>query len=243
MRDNIYVTSLVIDWASVSNRSVYPFSVPSIASLAELDLNQPITLFCGENGTGKSTLLEALSIAYGLNPEGGTRNYTFTVHDTHSELCDHVRLLKNLFRPYDSFFVRSDTMFNLISEMDVLGDDARHFDGRSLHSVSHGEGILALVSRRFRGGGFYVLDEPETGLSQLGQIALLAEIVRLAQAGSQLIIATHSPILLSAPNAVIYQFDDEVHRVAAEETLEWNVLKRFLENPERMLAAFMDENT
>lgn len=241
MRDDVFVTSLAIDWTGVPDRGVYPFNVPAIASLRELDLGQPVTFFCGENGTGKSTLLEAMSVAYGLNPEGGSRNYTFSVRDTHSELCDHVRLLKSIFRPHDSFFVRSDTLFNLISEMDVLGDDARYYGGRSLHSVSHGEGILALVSRRFNGGGFYVLDEPETGLSQLGQVALLAEIAKLVQAGSQFVIATHSPILLTAPSAVIYQFENEVRRVDVEETLEWDVLKRFVEDPARLLAEFLED--
>ena len=154
MRDNVFVTSLAIDWADVPDKGVYPFNVPAIASLRALDLGQPITFFCGENGTGKSTLLEAMGIAYGLNPEGGSRNYTFSVHDGHSELCDHVRLLKGICRPRDSFLVRSDTLFNLISEMDALEDDQRYFGGRSLHARSHGEGILALVSRRFGGEGF-----------------------------------------------------------------------------------------
>lgn len=188
----------------------------------------------------KSTLLEAMGIAYGLNPEGGSRNYTFSVYDGHSELCDHVRLLKGICRPRDSFLVCSDTLFNLISEMDALEDDQRYFGGRSLHARSHGEGILALVSRRFGGEGFYMLDEPETGLSQLGQVALLAEIVRLANAGSQLVVATHSPILLSAPGAVIYQFEDEVRRVSLEQTMEWDALHRFLEDPDRLLAEFLE---
>ena len=127
MRDDVFVTSLAIDWAGVPRRDAYPFDVPAIASLHELDLAQRITFFCGENGTGKSTLLEAMGIAYGLNPEGGSRNYTFSVHDDHSELCDHVRLLRGICRPRDSFLVRSDTLFNLISEMDALEDDRRYF--------------------------------------------------------------------------------------------------------------------
>ena len=240
MRDDVFVTSLAIDWAGVPRRDAYPFDVPAIASLHELDLAQRITFFCGENGTGKSTLLEAMGIAYGLNPEGGSHNYTFSVHDDHSELCDPVRLLRGICRPRDSFLVRSDTLFNLISEMDALEDDRRYFGGWSLHARSHGEGILALVSRRFGGEGFYVLDEPETGLSQLGQAALLAEILRLANAGSQLVVATHSPILLSAPGAVIYQFEDEVRRVGLEQTMEWDALHRFLEDPDRLLAEFLD---
>ena len=96
MRDDVFVTSLAIDWAGVPRRDVYPFDVPAITSLHELDLAQRITFFCGENGTGKSTLLEAMGIAYGLNPEGGSRTYTFSVHDGHSELCEPVRLLTGI---------------------------------------------------------------------------------------------------------------------------------------------------
>lgn len=241
MRDDVYVNSVAIEWEAVPCRDEYPFAIPAIASIDTLDLGQSITFFCGENGTGKSTLLEALCVTYGLNPEGGSKNHLYSINDTHSELCNYLMLRKSIFKPDDSFLVRSDTMFNLITEMDKLNDDARYFEGRSLHHRSHGEGVLTLVSRRFRERGFYVLDEPESGLSQCGQVALLAQIIKLAQAGSQFIIATHSPILLTAPGATIYQFDDEVHEVAVEDTMEWIMLHRFLENPAHELAFFLEE--
>lgn len=236
-----YITSVTIDWHEVCDSGVYPFNVPAISNTTRLDFAQPLTLFCGENGTGKSTLLEAISIAWGLNPEGGSKNYRFSVQDTHSELYRYITLQRAIYKPKDSFFVRSDTMFNLISEMDELGDDGRYYGGRSLHRRSHGEGILTLVSQRFRGSGFYVLDEPETGLSQSGQMALLGEILRLANGGAQFIIATHSPILLAAPQACIYQFDEGVSQVGVEETLEWIMLERFFRDPEGAMSAFLDD--
>lgn len=241
MRDDLFVTSLSIMWDGVDDPDEYPFAIPAIASVSTLEFSSPITFFCGENGTGKSTLLEAMSIAYGLNPEGGSKNHLYSVNDVHSRLCDHLKLARSIYRPDDSFLVRSDTMFNLITEMDKLDDDARYFEGRSLHRRSHGEGMLALISRRFGERGFYVLDEPESGLSQCGQIALLAQIVKLARAGSQFVIATHSPILMTAPDAVVYQFDTEVSAVEPDQTMEWVMLHRFLENPERELAYFMED--
>lgn len=241
MRDDVYVNSVAIDWESVTSRGEYPFAIPAIASIDVLDLGQSVTFFCGENGTGKSTLLEALSVAYGLNAEGGTKNHRFSTVDAPSELAEHLVLMKSIFKPSDNFLVRSDTMYNLITEMDRLGDGDLYHEGRALHTRSHGEGVLALVSQRFHERGFYVLDEPESGLSQCGQVALLAQIIRLAREGAQFIIATHSPILLTAPGATIYQFDDEVREVTPEETMEWIMLHRFLENPERELAFFLEE--
>lgn len=234
-----FIDSVGIDWNAVPDAGSYPFNIPAIASLETLHFEKPVTLFCGENGRGKSTLLEGISIALGLNPEGGSRNYTFSVKATHSELHDYLRLRRSVFRPKDSFFVRSDTMFNLITETDALEDDKRYYGGRSLHQRSHGESILALVSHRFGGEGLYILDEPETGLSQSGQIALLCEIARLTDSGSQFIIATHSPILLCLSNAAIFEFDDEVRRIEPGESLELIVLRRFLDNPAKAIDEFM----
>lgn len=233
-----FVDSVSIRWDEVPDTAAYPFNVPSLSSLTTLHLEAPVTFFCGENGTGKSTLLEAISIALGMNPEGGSRNYLFSVKRTHSELHDYLTVGRTLLRPRDSFFVRSDTLFNLITAMDELDDDKRYYEGRSLHRRSHGEGILALVSRRFSGNGLYILDEPETGLSQIGQIALLCEIKRLVDAGSQFIIATHSPILLCTPDSAAFQFDDGISRIDPKESLEWTVLQRFIEDPERAIDEF-----
>lgn len=235
-----FINAVGIKWNEVPNKNEYPFNVPSIASIDTIKLNKPVTFFCGENGTGKSTLLEGISIAIGLNPEGGTKNYRFSIKETHSELCEYLSLRRSVFRPVDSFFVRSDTMYNLFTEIDTLGDNDRYYDGRSLHRRSHGEGILTLISRRFKGKGLYILDEPETGLSQSAQIALLCEIIRLVDLRSQFIIATHSPILLSLPNSYVYQFDDAIYPIDAKDSLEWNILCRFLDNPDKIIKEYMN---
>lgn len=238
--NDAFVRSAEILWNEVPNADAYPFNIPAIASLDAIRFNKGVTFFCGENGTGKSTLLEAVGIAFGFNPEGGSRNYTFSTRPTHSELHDFIRLDRSLYRPLDGYFVRSDTLFNLISATDELEDDQRYYGGVSLHARSHGESIMALITRRFRPEGFYILDEPETGLSQSGQIALLCELTRLRDAGCQLIIATHSPILLALPGATVYQFDDDVREIDAKDSLEWIMMQRFMDDPDAAVRAFLE---
>lgn len=238
--NDAFVRSAEILWNEVPDADAYPFDIPAIASLRKLRFDKGITFFCGENGTGKSTLLEAVGIAFGFNPEGGSRNYTFSTRPTHSQLHDFIRLDRSLYRPLDGYFVRSDTLFNLISATDELEDDQRYYGGVSLHARSHGESIMALITRRFRPEGFYILDEPETGLSQSGQIALLCELTRLRDAGCQLIIATHSPILLALPGATVYQFDDDVREIDAKDSLEWIMIQRFMDDPDAAVRAFLE---
>lgn len=238
--NDAFVRSAEILWNEVPDADAYPFDIPAITSLRKLRFDKGITFFCGENGTGKSTLLEAVGIAFGFNPEGGSRNYTFSTRPTHSQLHEYIRLDRSLQRPLDGYFVRSDTLFNLISATDELEDDQRYYDGVSLHARSHGESIMALITRRFRPEGFYILDEPETGLSQSGQIALACELTRLRDAGCQLVIATHSPILLALPGATVYQFDDEIREIDGKDSLEWIMMRRFMDDPEAAVRAFLE---
>lgn len=238
--NDAFVRSAEILWNEVPDADAYPFDIPAIASLRKLRFDKGITFFCGENGTGKSTLLEAVGIAFGFNPEGGSRNYTFSTRPTHSQLHDFIRLDRSIYRPLDGYFVRSDTLFNLISATDELEDDQRYYGGVSLHARSHGESIMTLITRRFGPEGFYLLDEPETGLSQSGQIALACELTRLRDAGCQLVIATHSPILLALPGATVYQFDDEIREIDGKDSLEWIMMRRFMDDPEAAMRPFRE---
>ena len=238
--NDAFVRSAEILWNEVPDADAYPFDTPAIASLRKLRFDKGITFFCGENGTGKSTLLEAVGIAFGFNPEGGSRNYTFSTRPTHSQLHEYIRLDRSLQRPLDGYFVRSDTLFNLISATDELEDDQRYYDGVSLHARSHGESIMTLITHRFGPEGFYILDEPETGLSQSGQIALACELTRLRDAGCQLVIATHSPILLALPGATVYQFDDEIREIDGKDSLEWIMMRRFMDDPEAAMRPFRE---
>lgn len=263
-----FVRALRLRRERVPSFSRYPFSLPAVRGLHELELvEEGVTFFAGENGTGKSTVLEAIAVRLGFNPEGGSDDLRFsTVDQAHSGLSEHVELLPGDGFASDGFFVRTEGLFNLATEIDRQDEEmeaiarevkkrsgvvmtgyrplnARYGGGRSLHAQSHGEAMLALLNNRLHGGGLYLMDEPETALSPLRQLALLSVMHRLVRGGSQLVIATHSPILLAYPGARIYRFGDEgVEPVEYEETEAYRVTYDFLNHRERSLRTLFSDD-
>jgi len=219
----------------------YLSELPVVKNMDSLELSKDVTFFVGENGTGKSTLLEAIAVSYGFNAEGGTKNFSFSSKETHSNLHEYLTVVKGAKRPKDGFFLRAESFYNVATEVDRLDREggARLVDsygGKSLHEQSHGESFLSLVINRFWGQGIYILDEPEAALSPSRQLTLLSQINQLVKRGSQFIIATHSPILMAYPEADIYLLDDAgVKRTAYKETEHYRLTKDFMDNPERML--------
>lgn len=223
----------------------YLASLPVVRWLnqaGELPLDQDVTFFAGENGTGKSTLLEAIAVACGFNPEGGSKNYTFSTKQTVSPLHRSLTVAKAAYEE-DGFFLRAESFYNAatyLEELDKIPAAAppvlNSYGGRSLHEQSHGESFLALVQNRFGGHGLYLLDEPEAALSPARQLTLLEEVRNLAKRDSQLIIATHSPLLLALPGAVIYEFSASgIARVSYEACAHVQLFRRFLANPARYI--------
>lgn len=215
----------------------------------EIEFNKPITFFVGENGTGKSTLLEAIAVAYGFNAEGGTKNFRFSTVNTHSELFKHITLVKNgINKATDGFFLRAESLYNVASYIDKIDKEPsfsppviESYGGVSLHNQSHGESFLSIAQNRFSGNGVYILDEPEAALSPMRLLTLMAEINELTKRNSQFIIATHSPILMAMPNSEILEFTEKgVNIVPYKETEHYTVTKAFLENPERMLKYLLE---
>jgi predicted ATPase len=227
----------------VPNLTKYPFSIPAIRGLKELEISQNITFFVGENGSGKSTLLEGIAAQIGFNKAGGSQNNRFEITDTVSSLGDYLRL-SWLPKMSNGFFLRAETFYDFASHLEQLQkenpdiDVFKSYGGKSLHEQSHGESFLALFKNRFGQKGIYLLDEPEAALSPARQLALLKIINDLEKEGSsQFIIATHSPILLGYPNSTIFHFDNEtgITEVDYEETEHFQLTKYFLNNRERML--------
>ena len=193
-----------------------------------------VNFIYGTNGTGKSTLLEAIAVSMGFNAEGGSRDFSFSTKETHSELYEWITTIKTV-SPKDGFFLRAESFYNIASYLDE-NSELKRYGNVSFHEQSHGEAFLSLITNRFEGNGLYLLDEPESALSPLRLMSLLAEIDRLVKEDSQFIIATHSPILLAFPQAEIYECSDSgIRKVMYRETESYQLTKQFLDNPEGML--------
>ncbi|QNL45562.1 AAA family ATPase [Oscillibacter hominis] len=227
----------------------YLLSLAPVRYLMEghvLSFDRPVTFFVGENGTGKSTLLEAIAVSCGFNAEGGTRNFRFSTNDTHSVLGEYLTPARRSY-PKDGFFLRAESFYNVATNIDQMDAEFSFgprlidsYGGVSLHRQSHGESFLALVQNRFRGNGLYLLDEPEAALSPSKLLVLLAEMHRLVEAGSQFVIATHSPILMAYPGAQLYEMSS-VRPVAYQETEHYQLTRQFLNHPEQMLHYLLEE--
>lgn len=237
---------MTIDCSALPEGS-YLRRLPAV-QCGELAFHRPVTFFIGENGTGKSTLVEALALALGLNPEGGSRNFHFSTRDSHSALYRALRLEKNPLLPRDSFFLRAESFYNVATNIEELDDNPLDgsppigpaYGARWLHEQSHGESFLALVQNRFRPGGLYLLDEPEAALSPTGQMALLARIHALAVQGAQFVIATHSPLLIACPDSEVYEFGAGGPRLTPfRQTAHYQVVLHFLNKPEEMLRVLL----
>jgi predicted ATPase len=233
-----YVRSVSIDPRATLDFDTYPFSIPAVREMGVLDMHPDVSFFVGENGAGKSTVLEAIAVALGLPAEGGPRS----VHRPQQEVSSlqrHLKLIKGFRQPAHAYFLRAESMFNVFSYMDEVGGSARH--GSGLHQRSHGEAFAELLLN-FQKGGLYLLDEPEAALSPSRQLAALRVIDQLVRQDAQFIIATHSPILLAYPRARIFCFDGTgIAEVAYEDTEHYAITRDFLNHYPRRLEQLLED--
>jgi predicted ATPase len=226
----------------------YPFTIPAIRSLERLHPHPCVTFLTGENGSGKSTLLEAIAVKLGFSAEGGTRNMSYATRDTHSPLHRYLKVSRRHPREKWGWFLRAESFYTMVNAVEGYDTSPgnytpfRSFGGKNPHLQSHGEAFLSLLTEGLSGAGLYLFDEPEAALSAQRQMTALVRLHRLCQAGSQFIIATHSPILLSYPYATILLCDETGLRpVKYEETDAYRLTLRFLKDYPRMLEMLLED--
>ncbi len=220
----------------------WPFTLAPVAQLLRegLDLSAGVTFLVGENGSGKSTLVEAIAMAYGFNAEGGTRHADHSTRESESPLHHMLTLERSPGADRWGFFLRAETMHGLYTYLESVPPPR---SGRSprFHEMSHGESFLAVLGERFDGQGFYCLDEPESALSFSSCLGLLALFHDLARDGSQVLCATHSPLLTALPGATILEVGEHGIRRRSWDELEivrhW---REFLDGPERYLRHLLE---
>ncbi|ADL53184.1 AAA family ATPase [Clostridium cellulovorans] len=246
LKRNQYLRSIELKREEIEDFSKYPFFLPAIINLKNLEFHPKVTFIVGENGSGKSTILEAIAVNYGFNPEGGTKNFNFSSRDTHSDLGHYIKLVKGLRKPKDGFFFRAESFYNFATNVEDLEKEdpglLQSYGGRSLHGQSHGESFFSVFMNRFLGNGLYILDEPEAALSPSRQMSMISRIHELVEKDSQFIIATHSPIIMAYPDAIIYEIKDDIRQVQYQETENYIITKSFLNKTNAMIEVLIDQN-
>jgi predicted ATPase len=239
-----WVTGVDVD-RTRAGADEWQWSVPVVGVLDQLDLDQPVTFLVGENGSGKSTIVESLAVACGCPREGGPANRWCKGPTWGFESCLSPRWVGGR-TPSNAQFLRAETYFDVASAaqafqagttMDYAAAQlSESFDGESPLARSHGQGFLGLFTSRMEGQSLWFMDEPEAALSVRSSLGLIASMHDLVEAGAQLVIATHSPVLLAYPGATIYELsDDGFHVKAWEETALVQDTRTFLDGPERYL--------
>ncbi|MBP1485370.1 AAA family ATPase [Acinetobacter nosocomialis] len=235
-----YLRSVQIKAHMQADWSIYPFSIPAVNDIEQLTFHPDVTFFVGENGSGKSTIMEAIALALGFSEEGGTLNMRLNSASSSSNLFQYLRMIKSFKKPKDYYFLRAESYYNIGTYMNELNYVKSY--GGNIHACSHGESFLKLLTNKLQGEGLYLLDEPEAALSPTMQFVALSAIHELCKKQSQLIIATHSPILLAYPNAKIYQFSDTgIREIQYEQTEHFRVTHDFLNNYQKRIQQIIDE--
>lgn len=243
LSSNLYLRSVAISKEIPKGNYLKELQVvKNLTEMRSLSFSKNVTFFVGENGVGKSTLIEAIAVAMGFNPEGGTKNFNFATMESHSDLHTYMTMSRGFQRIRDGFFLRAESFYNVASNIDELDRELgggapiiSSYGGVSLHKQSHGESFMALVENRFYGNGLYILDEPEAALSPMRQMRLMYLIKELEKKNSQFIISTHSPILMTYPGAEVLEISDEgIKSVDYKETEHYMITKRFMDAPEKI---------
>jgi predicted ATPase len=228
-----FIESVIVNPYVEIDRSAFPFTLPVLRDFQSLPLHPRVTLFCGENGSGKSTMLEAMALNYGMPAEGGSKQHSFSTFDSHTGLHEMILLQKKNY-PAESFFFRAESFYNLASYVERAAREGGGGGPRFgfVHRRSHGEGFLDFM-RAIMPNSLVLMDEPESALSAQGQLSFLAHLQRLVNLECQFVIASHSPFILGFPDAHILHFSPEgILPTSYEETDAYQLTLRWIRDPE-----------
>ncbi len=244
IENNLIVKKIYLDKYKIDDFDKYPFNIKVVRNFEELQFTSPVTFFVGENGIGKSTFIEALAVSLGLPAEGGTENFRYHPKNTASNLSNYLRVC-TFNKAKTKFFLRAESFYNFSTEVQRLVRENGFVSlynsyGGNLLECSHGESFLKLVQNRFTDHGLYILDEPEAALSPQRQLSLLCLINQLVKEGSQFIIATHSPILISYRDGEILDLNNDFAKIKYKDTSIYSIYKMYLDNPDAMQHRLFD---
>jgi predicted ATPase len=239
----MYLKSLHINSDRFPTRDQFPFNIEVLGKTEQIDFTSPVTFLTGQNGSGKSALLDAIARKGGFLPWGGSKIHRSHGNPYETQLANFIKLELNPRHPY-GFHFRAEAFFNFASSLDeILSEDPKrdqYFGGGSLNVLSHGESFLAFFQGySFQLDGLYLLDEPEAALSPQNQVEFVRIILEAINNGDkQYIIATHSPILLGCPGSQILSFDSgTIQAVSFRDTTSFSFYESFLEDPSRFFQA------
>jgi predicted ATPase len=235
IKEKPYLRKVILKRDLIPSYDEYPFNIPAIKGLDSLEFHEDVTFIIGENGAGKSTLIESIALSLGFGIEGGTKNVQVQTHNNASRLHEYLKLVKSFKKPDDYYFLRAESFYNVATYMEEVGY-LEEYGGKSLHERSNGESFMATLTNKLKGNGLYLFDEPEAALSPTRQLSAIVAIHDLVKNNSQVIMATHSPILMAYPNAVIYQLSSSgIQKINYEDTEHYMVTKRFLNDYSNMI--------
>ena len=221
-------------------REYYPFHLPIFDRIEPIRFSTQVTLFVGENGTGKSSLLEAITHACGIHIWEDAERTRATRNPYEKKLPEYLSV-EWTDGPVPGAFFGASIFRQFTTMLDEWASTdpglLNYFGGESLMTKSHGQSLMAFFKSRYQLKGLYLLDEPETALSPRSQLELLELLLHVSETGkAQFIIATHSPLLLAYPGAVLYNFDgDRINPVDYKDTSHYQVYKRFMDEPGKYL--------
>lgn len=227
----------------------YPLNINALRRFVAINITSPVTIFNGENGCGKSTLIEALADILGIPVNGGNKNLSVFMDNSpayapeKAELSNYLTVTHHYLKPQRTFFFRAESFHEFSYILDHIdGIPKYNYQSFPLLLQSHGESFMDLIERQFVPDSLYLLDEPESALSPQNQLKLLCIIDELVKEGTQFIIATHSPIILGYRDAKIVNLDDGMRYIDYEHTNIYRLYHKFINEPGKYQEELFDNN-